>query len=70
MNKAQAKVFSEMQSELAARKRVLLAEKEQLQKATARIAEIDEELSVIDSEDTEYKDAIDKLPKDTKEASK
>jgi hypothetical protein len=62
MSKIQAKVFGEMQHEIAARKRILLTEKEQLSKAAARIAEIDAEIAVLDSENAEYADAVSKLP--------
>lgn len=64
MSKEQAKVYGEMKSEIDARRQVLLKEKEQLSKAPVRIAEIDAELAVLDSETSEYDDAISKLPKE------
>lgn len=64
MSKEQAKVYKEMKSEIDARRQMLLREKEQLSKAPARIVAIDAELAVLDSEDSEYDDAINKLPKD------
>lgn len=69
MSKEQAKVYGEMKSELAARRRSLLNEKDTLLKAQARISEIDAELTVLDAETAEYDDAINKLPKD-KEVTK
>lgn len=54
MSKAQQKVYSEMQNELAARKRMLEAERTLLVKASARIEEIDAEIAVINTETEEY----------------
>lgn len=54
------KVYKEMISELDARIKPLTAERKQLESAERRIAEIDAELAVLQSERAEY-DAL--LPK-------
>lgn len=62
MSRLQTKIISEMQSEIAARKHALLIEREQLQKAAVRIAEIDEELAAWDSEKAAYDADSAKIP--------
>lgn len=69
MSNAKLKIYQEMQSELHARKQRLENERNTLVKATDRIAEIDEELAVIATEDAAYGREVDILkPKEEKEA--
>jgi hypothetical protein len=62
MNKLQARVISEMQNEIEARKHGLLAEREQLSRASSRIADIDIELALWDVEKAAYEDDKAALP--------
>jgi len=61
MSKEQLWVSKEMVAELEARKRVLLSEKETLQKAAARIVEIDATIAIIDTELSPFTDDVNRL---------
>lgn len=54
---AKTKIYSQMTSELKARREALVKQKEEYERAQNRLAEIDTEIAVIDEELAEYEAA-------------